>query len=178
MQFMARNLCQRMFLLSKKHGLIIGVLRQRLKRKSPLKGYCFMADQMTDLDSAREWLRFAQMDLGSAEYLLPMRPCPTEIICYHCQQSAEKALKSILVLNAVFPPRIHDLVELKALCVPFITKPETIDVECDHLTDYSVRPRYPQETEISDTQLQKAIEDAKTIFEYVKSFFPPGADTE
>jgi HEPN domain-containing protein len=64
-----------------------------------------MADQMTDLDSAREWLHFAQMDLSSAEYLLPMRPRPTEIICYHCQQSAEKALKSILILNAIFPTK-------------------------------------------------------------------------
>jgi hypothetical protein len=37
-----------------------------------------MADQMTDLDSAREWLYFAQMDLNSAEYLVPMRQRPYE----------------------------------------------------------------------------------------------------
>jgi HEPN domain-containing protein len=132
-----------------------------------------MAEQMTDLDAAQEWLRFAQMDLGSAEYLLPMRPRPTEIICYHCQQCAEKALKSILVLNAVFPPKIHDLIELKTLCAPFIGKSETIDEECDNLTDYSVRLRYPQENEISDTEMEKAIADAKAVFEYVKGFFPP-----
>ena len=37
-----------------------------------------------------EWLDLAEMDLGAAEYLLGMRPVPVEIICYHCEQAAEK----------------------------------------------------------------------------------------
>ena len=37
-----------------------------------------------------EWLEFAKMDLGAAEYLLTMHPLPVEIICYHCEQAAEK----------------------------------------------------------------------------------------
>jgi len=36
------------------------------------------------------------MDLGTAEYLQNMSPLPLEIICYHCQQSAEKYLKGYL----------------------------------------------------------------------------------
>jgi len=131
-----------------------------------------MADQMIDLEAAREWLRFAQMDLSSAEYLLPMRPRPTEIICYHCQQSAEKALKSMLVLNSIFPPKIHNLKELYNLCKPYITGIEAIEEQCAKLNKYSISPRYPDEIEITDTQLQKAIADAKTVFEYVKRFFP------
>lgn len=46
---------------------------------------------MTEI--TREWLNFAEMDINSANYLLTMRPTPIEIICYHCQQCAEKALK-------------------------------------------------------------------------------------
>jgi HEPN domain-containing protein len=113
-----------------------------------------MADQMTDLEAAREWLRFAQMDLSSAEYLWPMSPRPTEIICYHCQQSAEKALKSILVLNSIFPPKIHNLKDLWTLCKPYTTGIEAIEEQCAKLNKYSVSPRYPQEIGISDTQLQ------------------------
>jgi len=37
------------------------------------------------------------MDLNTAEYLKNMKPLPIEIICYHCQQSAEKYLKGYLV---------------------------------------------------------------------------------
>lgn len=35
-----------------------------------------------------EWLEFAKMDLGAAEYLLTMHPLPVETICYHCEQAA------------------------------------------------------------------------------------------
>jgi hypothetical protein len=43
-----------------------------------------MAEGMTDLESAQEWWDYAKMDLDSAEYLVSMRPVPTEIICFHC----------------------------------------------------------------------------------------------
>ena len=42
-----------------------------------------------------EWLRFANMDLDLAKHsFATMHPAPLEIICYHCQQAAEKFLKS------------------------------------------------------------------------------------
>ena len=44
-----------------------------------------------------EWLDFAYMDLSAAEHLLTMRPLPVEIICYHCEQAAEKFLKATRV---------------------------------------------------------------------------------
>ena len=37
-----------------------------------------------------EWLKFAEMDLNSAEYLRNMTPTPVEVICYHCEQASEK----------------------------------------------------------------------------------------
>ncbi|SPF52644.1 hypothetical protein SBF1_5970006 [Candidatus Desulfosporosinus infrequens] len=46
-----------------------------------------------------EWLDFANKDISSAKYLLDMRPVPLEIICYHCEQAAEKALKGYLILH-------------------------------------------------------------------------------
>lgn len=51
---------------------------------------------MDNLSRAQEWQNFAEMDLSTAEYLQGMRPIPVEIICYHCQQAAEKILKGYL----------------------------------------------------------------------------------
>jgi HEPN domain-containing protein len=48
---------------------------------------------MVNIKEAQEWQRLAAMDLNTAEYLQNMSPLPLEIICYHCQQSAEKYLK-------------------------------------------------------------------------------------
>jgi len=131
-----------------------------------------MEDKMTDIESALEWLNFAEMDLRSAEFLLAMRPLPIEVICFHCQQSAEKSLKSILVLHSIFPPKIHDLKVLRKLCVPYLTEWEMIESACDHLNKYSVRSCYPQEIDITETQLKQAVMDAKNILEYTKRFFP------
>ena len=42
----------------------------------------------------REWYNMAAMDLGVAGHLdATYHPKPLEIICYHCQQAAEKAIK-------------------------------------------------------------------------------------
>ncbi len=61
----------------------------------------------------KEWLRFAQMDYDCALYLstMPLHPRPYEIICYHCQQTAEKAVKAVIVsLGAQGGlPKIHSI---------------------------------------------------------------------
>ena len=45
----------------------------------------------------QRWLDFAENDLAVAKHLLEtFHPKPLEIICYHCQQAAEKAIKSRL----------------------------------------------------------------------------------
>ena len=54
---------------------------------------------------SREWLDFAHMDLSSAEFLLGMHPVPVEIICYHCEQAAEKFLKAVLIYHGMEPLR-------------------------------------------------------------------------
>jgi HEPN domain-containing protein len=72
---------------------------------------------MDNREYALEWLGFAEMDLSSAEFLTGKRPLPLEIICFHCQQSAEKCLKGLLVINTIQPPKTHDLRELYNLCV-------------------------------------------------------------
>ena len=41
-----------------------------------------------------EWIAYSDMDIASAKHLCSMKPQPLEIICYLCQQSAEKALKA------------------------------------------------------------------------------------
>lgn len=54
---------------------------------------------MDNKDVAEEWFKVAETDLASAEYLQGMRPIPIEVICYHCQQSAEKHMKGFLALK-------------------------------------------------------------------------------
>lgn len=64
----------------------------------------------------KEWLNIAEMDIASAKYLMSMQPVPIEIICYHCQQSAEKFIKGFLAYNEAEIIKTHDLVALNNAC--------------------------------------------------------------
>ncbi|MDR1894174.1 MAG: HEPN domain-containing protein [Spirochaetales bacterium] len=138
-----------------------------------------MADnEMTCSEYAAEWLSVADMDLQSAEFLLQMRPIPIEIICYHCQQAAEKMFKAYLVINGADPPKIHGLDTLYRLCEPFIQNKKDIWDEIDDLNQYSIIPRYPHELEISEQTAKNAIANTKTIAAYIKPLCNQGTDNK
>ncbi len=115
-----------------------------------------------------EWLNFANRDLQSAVFLQNMYPIPFEIICYHCQQSAEKFLKAYLILNDVKVKRTHDLVVLQEDCCRLNSDFKTIENECINLTDYSVTTRYPYPMELNEHDMKMAIKDVQHIKEFVE----------
>jgi HEPN domain-containing protein len=125
---------------------------------------------MDNAEYAREWLSFADMDLKSAEYLLGMQPVPMEIICYHCQQSAEKCLKGLLLSKGIDPPRIHDMKELCHLCEPFLPNAAELLPKCIFLNPYGVQPRYPRQLTITGKEMNEAIKDAKAVYAFIQPF--------
>ncbi len=127
---------------------------------------------MDNLTSAKEWQRVAEMDLLSAEYLLNMYPIPIEIICYHCQQSAEKYLKGYLVLQGMNPPKIHDLNQLQKLCSNINDSFVNIEDQCSDLTVYGVQPRYPMQLILEEIDMQEALINAKAIRNFIINVAP------
>ena len=53
---------------------------------------------MDNTTVSKDWFKYAERDLESAKFLMKMYPLPIEIICYHCEQSAEKIQKFIIDL--------------------------------------------------------------------------------
>lgn len=64
----------------------------------------------------RQWLELAEGDFLSANHLLTLYPHKLEVICYLCEQSAEKMLKGFLVPYQEEIPRTHDLMRLCRMC--------------------------------------------------------------
>jgi len=117
-----------------------------------------------ELDIVAEWYRFAERDLSSANYLQGLIPQPLEIICYLCQQSAEKYLKGYLIHRGISePPKTHDLDVLYMMCKSFDEHFQSIKRACNMLTMYSVQPRYPHEMEITKNDMHMALEHARLI---------------
>jgi HEPN domain-containing protein len=118
------------------------------------------------MDRYREWLRFSRDDLETAEYLLGFEPRKLEIICYHAQQSAEKALKAVLSFFHKDIPRSHVFkVLLEAVSKPdydfsILTRPLAM------LQPYAVSVRYPYQLNLQEGDEEQAIEAAKVVYDY------------
>jgi HEPN domain-containing protein len=114
-----------------------------------------------------EWFQYADMDLDSAEYLQGKRPQPFEIICFLCQQSAEKNLKGYLISKCIAePPKVHNLPLLNNMCKEYDNRFSEVDRACDVLNRYGVQPRYPNELGITETDMRKALVYARQIRDF------------
>jgi len=122
---------------------------------------------MDDTPVSREWFRLASLDFESAFFLKNMYPLPVEIICYHCQQSAEKMLKGFLALHGREIRKTHDLTLIYKDCCEIEDSFRIIENECINLTDFSVNTRYPYSLEISEKDMNQALADAKNIMDFV-----------
>lgn len=119
----------------------------------------------------REWFLIAEKDLKAAEYLQNMFPPPLEIICYHCQQSAEKFLKGYLISKNQLIKRTHDLTILYKDCFNIEETFQNIEEPCINLTDYAVNTRYPYPLEITETDMKIAIKDCLEIRNFICKYF-------
>ena len=115
-----------------------------------------------------EWLKYAENDLEAVHILANHRPMQLEIICYHCQQSAEKALKAFLLFSDREPPKTHNLETLIDLCCELLNEFEIIIAECEYLNPFGVQPRYPFGLELTDDDALISIQKGREIVEFVK----------
>ena len=70
----------------------------------------------SDKALAVEWFDKAEHDLLNVRNNLAAAEVPTDTVCFHCHQAAEKYLKGFLVWHAVPPDRTHDLEDLLQSC--------------------------------------------------------------
>ena len=66
----------------------------------------------------REWVRKAEVDYRAARKLAPSQPPMHDVVCFCCQQVAEKFLKATLTECSLNVPRTHDLEDLLSLLLP------------------------------------------------------------
>ncbi len=99
-----------------------------------------MSDRNAVIVVTREWVARAESDLRAAVYLLePRIERPTEAICFHAQQCAEKYVKALLVFRGADFPRTHDLEKLADL-LPVALRPRLTIEEQRRLIGYPSTP--------------------------------------
>ncbi|MBX9830354.1 HEPN domain-containing protein [Candidatus Babeliales bacterium] len=113
------------------------------------------------MQSHELWLKIATEDLKAAYGLLDLELYSA--VTYHCQQSAEKALKAYLAFKKNPIIKSHDLPQLIEYCMKFDKTFETILDAADILNPLSTRFRYPSEFEVPD------FEDAYEVIKLAES---------
>lgn len=123
--------------------------------------------------AARRWMEKADQDLAAARHLLALDAQGlSDIVCYHCQQCAEKYLKSLLVLRGVSFPKTHDLRRLLEIVqerdAPALTPEQVLP-----LNRYVIEGRYPGGWEPIDAQeAAEAVEMAGSVRAAVRAVMP------
>ena len=116
-----------------------------------------------------EWAEYAFNDYDTANLMYNEHWTNKElIICYHCQQSAEKYLKAYIVYHDINIEKTHDLIGLLNTCISIDKTFNTLVEACDYLTPFAIQVRYPFNSfSIGDYEQKKAIKNAKEIMEFV-----------
>jgi HEPN domain-containing protein len=109
-----------------------------------------------ELEIARQWVAKARNDLLDADNNLASAQVPTDTVCFHCQQAAEKLLKAVLAAQGVPPPRTHVLMLLADQLTASFPTVEQLADDLAILTPYAVAARYPDDDFDTPT-----IEDAR-----------------
>jgi HEPN domain-containing protein len=135
-------------------------------------------DETDRLEEYREWLAFAQTDYNCAAYLnqAPFHPRPLNVICYHCQQAAEKAIKALIVFfgSQGGMPKVHDLSFLLNQVKKIMYEQKGLEISrdfmemADGLSKYGVAPRYPNEIEVDEFQTAKALKNSAIILDWIR----------
>lgn len=118
-----------------------------------------------------DWLLKAENDLKAAEAILGYyEQPPTDTICYHCHQVAEKSLKGHLVFQKVIFHKIHDLIALLNLCLVKDKSLDTLREKLEILNQYYIEARYPPGMPIDypKEEAKEAIKRAKFVIKTIR----------
>ncbi|MDP6040931.1 MAG: HEPN domain-containing protein [Candidatus Latescibacteria bacterium] len=125
-----------------------------------------------ELQLVRDWLRLAQKNLQVSQSTVSADYAPYHTVCFLCQGSAERYLKTFLIHQGWELKKTHDLNELLLFCVDFDPEFETLREDCEILNEYITSSRYPGDVpsdDFDESQGREAIESAEQIQDFVLS---------
>jgi HEPN domain-containing protein len=123
---------------------------------------------MSNADDPQAWIVKARADLLCIANNIAAAQVPWDIVAFHAQQAAEKALKAFLVSRGETVVKTHDLTFLLNQCLAVGAHWDEFDEPCRWLTRYAAHSRYPgMEPELDAAEGQSAVAAARRIVDAV-----------
>jgi HEPN domain-containing protein len=120
-----------------------------------------------------DWLKEAEDDFGTAEYLLQGRRYSKA--CFHAQQAAEKAVKAFLIHRCGKYEELHSVAALIESARSSAQVPADLVTVGNRLDRHYIPPRHPNawpsgapHERYSETDAREAVNDAAKILEFVE----------
>jgi HEPN domain-containing protein len=116
----------------------------------------------------QDWLLKADRDFGLATHASIYTPEYPDLICYHCQQAAEKYLKAVVIHHRLPLRKTHDLEDL----LDTIAEVEVV-ISIDFyenarkINEYGVQIRYPDP---SGDPTEKDVDEALVAANFFRDF--------
>lgn len=120
-------------------------------------------------EAASRWLEKARRDLDTA-WLNHKHGGYTDVTCYFCHQTVEKALKAFLIYHSIRFKKVHVLPNLLQACISQNKTFSRFQKHCQILNDYYIEAKYPLEFPIDypKKEAEEALKLAEEILEFVK----------
>lgn len=131
---------------------------------------------MPDSMYFKDWLDKAHNDLLAAEAILAYyEEPPTDTICYHCHQVAEKCFKAFLIAKANKLHKIHEIVELLEFCIAIDQSFEIFRASAENLNRFYIDAKYPPGFPVlyPVDEAKIAVEQAREIFSLARKKLIP-----
>jgi len=116
------------------------------------------------LDFIKEWIYEGNNDLGLAEFVMDNGGKYYDLVCFHCQQAAEKFLKAYIIYLRLYYKKVHDLTYLLRVVKKKRDVPETLYDKAEMLEAYAIDSRYP------DHWHDPTLEETKDCIKAAKDF--------
>lgn len=119
------------------------------------------------------WTEKAEHDFMAAEHAMELaEEGLTDIVCFHCQQCAEKYLKALLLHRDMAFPKTHDL----RLLLDLVSTQVSLGLRREQvipLNRYAIEGRYPGDWEpITTSDARRALEMAQAVRQAVLRQLP------
>ena len=112
--------------------------------------------------TTRVWVRKAEADMRVAQHEAKEPDPARDVICFHCQQAAEKYLKALLCELRLYIPRIHELDALLVMLLPHHSTLARLKRMLVSLSNYAVYYRYPGRS-ATTRQMRAALRHAERV---------------
>jgi len=126
-------------------------------------------DKMSN--AVREWISKAENDYRACGILLEAPEYPADVVAFHLQQTVEKYLKAILVLQQKRIKKIHDLEALLLECSESAPELPVLIEDVLVLDSYGPETRYPGLSDIYPEDIPPLLEKTSKIRTVIRAYF-------